>query len=149
MTNMSSLDTNAVLNRLLVLHHRSLPVYLSYAVPWLHRDNEAAQEVLQSIAADHRALVDRLGELILDGNGIVAHGGFPLRYTALHDLSLDYLVTRLIEFQKQLIPQIAECADQLRMTPAAQAVALEALGEAKAHLQSLEELTRQPAVVCK
>ena len=29
MTNMSSLDTNAILNRLLVLHHRSLPVYLS------------------------------------------------------------------------------------------------------------------------
>ena len=148
MTTMSSLDTNAVLNRLLILHHRSLPAYLSYAVPWLHRDNEAAQEVVQSIAADHRALVNRLGELILDGNGIVVYGGFPLRYTALHDLSLDYLVTRLIEFERQIIPQISECADQLRMTPAAQAVALEALGEAKAHLQSLEELAPRAAAVC-
>ena len=54
MTNtMSSLDTNAILNRLLVLHHRSLPVYLNQAMPWLHRNNAAAQEVLQSIAADH------------------------------------------------------------------------------------------------
>jgi hypothetical protein len=147
MTNMSSLDTNAVLNRLLILHHRSLPVYLSYAIPWLHRDNEAALEVLQSIAADHRALVDRLGELILDGNGVVAYGQFPLRYTALHDLSLDYLVQRLIEFENQFIPQISQCADQLRMSPAAQAVALEALGEAKAHRQSLEELTQRPAAV--
>ena len=147
MTNMSSLDTNAVLNRLLVLHHRSLPAYLSYAIPWLHRDNEAAQEVLQSIAADHRALVNRLGELIVDGNGIVIYGGFPLPYTALHDLSLDYLVTRLVQFEEQLIPQISQCADQLRMNPAAQAVALESLGEAKAHLQALEELTQRPAPV--
>ena len=145
---MTSLDTNAVLNRLLILHHRSLPAYLSYAIPWLHRDNEAAVEVLQSISADHRALVDRLGELIIDGGGVVAYGHFPLRYTALHDLSLDYLVTRLVEFEKQLIPQISECADQLRMNPAAQAVALESLGEAKAHLQSLEELTQRPAAVC-
>jgi hypothetical protein len=147
MTTMSSLDTNAVLNRLLVLHHRSLPAYLGYAIPWLHRDNGAALEALQAIAADHRALVDRLGELILNGNGVVAYGQFPLRYSALHDLSLDYLVQRLIEFERQLIGQISECADQLRMTPAAQAVALEALGEAKAHLQSLEELAQLPTAV--
>ena len=110
-------------------------------MPWLHRDNAAAQEVLQSIAADHQATADRLGEMIVDGGGVVAYGEFPLRYTALHDLALDYLVTRMIEFEKLLIPQISECADQLRMNPAAQAVALESLGEAKAHLQSLEELT--------
>ena len=142
---MTSLNTNAVLNRLLILHHRSLPVYLSYAMPWLHRDSAAAQEVLQSIAADHRVLVDRLGELIVDGGGVVSYGQFPLPYTALHDLSLDYLVLRMVEFERQLIPQISECADQLRMNPTAQAVALEALGEAKAHLQSLEEVTQRPA----
>lgn len=140
MTNMTSLDTNAVLNRLLILHHRSLPTYLGYAIPWLHRDNEAALQVLQSMATDHRALVERLAELIIAEGGAVAYGQFPLRYSALHDLSLDYLVTRLVEFEKQLIPQISECADQLRMNPVAQAVALESLGEAKAHLQSLEEL---------
>lgn len=144
MTNMTSLDTNAVLNRLLIMHHRSLPAYLSYAVPWLHRDNEAALEVLQSIAEDHRALVDLLGEMIIGEGGTVAYGHFPLRYSALHDLSLDYLVTRLVEFEKQLIPQISECAEQLWTNPAAQAVALESLGEAKGHLQSLEELTQRP-----
>ena len=147
MTNtMSSLDTNAVLNRLLVLHHRSLPVYLSQAMPWLHRNNAAAQETLQSIAADHRATVDRLGEMIVAEGGVPTYGEFPLRYTALHDLSLAYLVTRMIEYERQLIQRITECADLLRMNPTAQALALESLGAAKAHLQSLEEAVSQTAV---
>ena len=147
MTNMSSLDTNAVLNRLLVLHHRSLPVYLSQAMPWLHRNNAAAQEALQSIAADHRATVDRLGAMIVAEGGAPTYGEFPLRYTALHDLSLDYLVTRMLDYERLLILRISECADLLRMNPAAQAAALESLGEAKAHLQSLQEAAPQPAVV--
>lgn len=138
---MTSVDTNAALNRLLILHHRSLAAYLSYAIPWLHRDNQAALEVMQSIAADHRAVVDRLGERIIDGGGMVNYGHFPLRYAALHDLSVDYLVTRLVEFEKQLIAEVSKCADRLRMNPEVHAIALESLGEAKAHLQSLEELT--------
>jgi len=141
MTNtMNSLDTKAVLNRLLVLHSRSLPVYLNQAMPWLHRNSAAAQEVLQSIAADHEATADRFGAMIVAEGGAPTFGEFALRYTALHDLALDYLVLRMIEYEKLLIPRISECADLLRMAPAAQAAALESLGAAKAHLQSLEEV---------
>jgi hypothetical protein len=141
MTNtLSSLDTNAILNRLQVLHHRSLPVYLNQAMPWLHRNSAAAQEALHVIAADHQATADRFGEMIVAEGGVPTHGEFPLRYTALHDLALDYLVVRMIEYEKLLIQRISECADLLRMAPAAQAAALESLGAAKAHLQSLEEV---------
>jgi len=148
MTNtMTSLDTNAILNRLLILHHRSLPVYLSQAMPWLHRNSAAAQEALKTIAADHEAVADRFGDLILAGGDVPSFGEFPLRYTALHDLALDYLVTRMIEYEKLLIQRITECADLLRMNPTAQAAALESLGAAKAHLQSLEEITLNPHVL--
>ena len=142
---MNSVDTNAVLNRLLVLHNRSLAMYLSDAMPWSVPEDESARAVLRQIADDHRAMVDRLGEMILEGDGTVAFGEYPLRFTAYHDLSFDFLLEKLIEDQKQLVDQIAQCVDQLRLTPPAQSIAQEALGEAKGHLESLEELRAQRA----
>ncbi len=142
---MNSVDTNAVLNRLLVIHNRSLPMYLSYAIPWGGRGSEAAGEALSLVATDHKNMVDRLGEMILGNGGSVSFGAFPLRFTALHDLAFEYMVEMLIERQKKAIDEMAECTDQLRLAPSAQAVAQEALGEAKGHLASLEELTKKPA----
>ena len=48
---MNSVDTNAVLNRLRVIHNRSLPTYLTYAVPWSHAGDEAAEDLFV-LAAD-------------------------------------------------------------------------------------------------
>jgi hypothetical protein len=142
---MNSVDTNALLNRLLVVHNRSLPMYLGYAVPWGGRGNEAAGEALSLVVADHKKMVDRLGEMILDNGGSVSSGEFPLRFTALHDLSFEYLLEKLIEHQKIAVDEIAECTDQLRLAPSAQAIAQEALGEAKGHLASFEELAEETA----
>jgi len=142
---MNSVDTNEILNRLLVIHNRSLPMYLSYAVPWSGRGNEAAGEALSLVVADHKNMVDRLGEMILDNGSSVSSGEFPLRFTALHDLSFEYLLQKVVEHQKKAIEEIAECTDQLRLAPAAQAIAQESLGEAKGHLKSLEELAERPA----
>lgn len=140
MTNaMSSLDMNAVLNRLLILHHRSLPVYVSQATPWVASEWEPAWEAVQSIASDHRATADRFTSLILAEGETPVFGEFPIRYTALNDLALDYLVGLIIEYQRQLIQRITECSELLRLSPTVQAIALESLGEAKAHLLTLEE----------
>ena len=137
---MNSVDTNAVLNRLLVIHKRSLPVYLSYAVPWSGAGDEAAADTLAQIAIDHGQMVDRLEEVILENGGIVERGSFPMAFTSLHFLSLGFLVNKLSEDQKKTIEKIGECVDQLNLSPTTQAVAQEALGEAKGHLESLKEL---------
>ena len=91
---MSSVD---LLNRLLVVHGRSLPIYLADAAPWVGRDRSEAVEVLQAIAADQRQTVDRIGELIMDEGGRLNLGGFPMEFTSYHDLSMDFMVTKLIE----------------------------------------------------
>jgi hypothetical protein len=142
---MNSAETTQVLNRLLILHNRSLPMYLGYASPLLQEAGRAAKEALDQIVADHQATVDRLGEMIVDSGAGVSFGEFPLRFASLHDLTFEYILTKLIEHQKRLIAAISECAAQVRTAPTAQAVALEALGQAKAHLQSLEELAHRPA----
>jgi hypothetical protein len=78
--------------------------------------------------------------MMLESNCTLDQGEFPMSFTGLHDLSMDYLVTLCIDRQKKLIRVIERLADSLSLAPFAQAAAREALGEAKGHLENLEEL---------
>jgi hypothetical protein len=137
---MSPPSTTEILNRLLVLHMRSLPMYLRYAPPYEIYRNDRAGAVLRQIADDHQRTVDRLGTLILDAGGTVDYGEFPMSFTSLHDLSLQYHLKLLIERQEKHIAACQKLADQLNMAPYAQAASREAVGEAKGHMDNLRDL---------
>jgi hypothetical protein len=137
---MSPPSTTEILNRLLVLHERSLPMYLSYAPPAGLMRLPKAKAVLDQIVADQMRTTDRLATIILESNGVVEHGEFPMSFTSLHDLSLPYLLKLLIERQEKTIAACERLADALNMAPYAQAAAREAVGEAKGHLENLQEL---------
>jgi hypothetical protein len=138
MNHVNSVD---VLNRLVVLHYRSLARYLGFASPTWRRGDERAREVLRQVAEDHQQTVDRLGELILELDGTVQSGGFPLSFASYHDLSFEFLCGKLLEHQRQIIGTIESCIPQLASTPLAQALAQESLGGAKAHLELLQEIS--------
>jgi hypothetical protein len=137
---MSPPSTTEILNRLLVLHMRSLPMYLGYAPPHELSRHEGAKATLDQIVEDQKRTVDRLGTLILDNSGTVDYGEFPMSFTSLHDLSLAYLLKLLIDRQQKTIAVCEKLADGLSMAPYAQAAAREAVGEAKGHLENLQEL---------
>jgi len=142
---MIAADPVEILNRLVVIHHRSLPMYLRYASPTWHRGDERAREVLEGIARDQEQIVDRLGEMIMERDGAVLMGGFSMVYTDYHDLGFDFLLRRLIQHQETNVGEIERCAAMLESEPLAQALALEAAGAAKAHLELLLELRRAAA----
>ena len=139
---MTSTDTTAMLNRLLVLHHRSLPMYLSYAKPWTRPGWESAGQTLELIVAAQRSLVDRLGEMILENGGTLEFGRFPFAYTALHDLSFDFLVRKMIEHQQLVIPEIEREANAVlsRMTDGRLNVKLETQRDARSGGGTIETL---------
>ena len=137
---MNQVDTNAVLNRLAVVHNRSLATYLTYAAPWATNTDVEAMKTLKDIAEQHQETTDRLGALIMENKGTVETGAFPMRYTAWHDVSLAFLLVKLVESQEATIATIQECVEQLRFAPMFQAVSEELLGAAKAHLDALHEL---------
>jgi len=137
---MSPPSTTEILNRLLVLHMRSLPMYLGYAPPNQLDWHPRAKAVLGQIVDDQKRTIDRLGTLILDSNGTIDYGEFPMSFTSLHDLSLDYLLKLLIERQQKSIVACEKLAEMLNMAPYAQAAAREAVGEAKGHLENLQEV---------
>ena len=137
--------TNDVLNRRLAIHNRSLPVYLSDAAPWTHQGDEQAAAALVQITAAHRIMVDRIGDFLIERDGMSEAGAFPSQDASWHDLTLDFLLARLVQAQEQNVAAIAQCVDQLTGEPMAKALAQEALGEAKGHLESLEEMVKQPS----
>jgi hypothetical protein len=137
---MSPPSTIDVLNRLLVLHERSLPMYLSYAPPNRLENHPQAKAVLDQIVEDQRRTIDRLATIVLDSGGTVDYGEFPMAFTSLHDLSLEYLLKLLVERQTKFVAACDNLANLLGAAPFAQAAAREALGEAKGHLENLKEL---------
>ncbi len=65
---MSSVD---VLNGLLALHNRSLPMYLHYAKPWATPAEAPILEALEAMVVSHREFVDRFGPRLAHLNGVL------------------------------------------------------------------------------
>lgn len=133
------------LNRLLQIVNRSLPMYLADADPWVADPEEPAAVGLRNIVADQRKLAERIADEILDRREQPNPGEFPMAYTDLNDVSLDYLLGELAHRQRRDIAAIEHCVQELNGDPRAHSLAEEALGAAKAHLEQLEELTGEPA----
>lgn len=129
-----------VLNHLLAIHNRSLPMYFSSARPYARPQDAATVESLLEIAKANQRLVDRIGAMVIELDGVVRYGEFPLRYADWHDLSVEFYLARAIESQERDILRITKCVEWLADAPRARALAEESLGEAKAHLDTLREL---------
>ncbi len=127
------------LNRLLTILERSMPMYLSYASPWVRRGDSKAVTALEAIVEQQRKLAERVAELVLQ-RGPINLGEFPVEFYDTHDLSLDYLLSRLVDYQRRDVAALERCVDDLQSDRPSAAVAEEALGAARGHLEILEEL---------
>ncbi len=136
---MDQLDTYQTLNRLLTIIYRSLPMYLTFACPWTHRGDEKAVATLGHIVEDQKQLANRVAEYILK-TGPIDMGEYPLDFPDTHDLGLDYLIVKLVNCQKDDVAALEQCVADIKNDREAAALAEEALGSARGHLESLEEL---------
>jgi hypothetical protein len=142
---MSSPDSIDSLNRVLVQLERSFPQYLRYARPYVPPGRENVMETVQEIVTAQDALAERVSQFISESGGLPDHGKFPIEFTDTHDLEIDYLIREAIDYGKEDVANLERCVESLRLAPAAQSLAAEALGMAKGHLESLQELPIDPA----
>ena len=142
---MPSTDTIEALTRVLVILRRSFPQYLKFARPFVPAGRENIMETIDEIVVGQDQLAARVAEYIFESGALPDYGKFPIEFTDTHDLEIDYLIEEAIGYQKQDIVDLAQCVDELRLSPAAQSLAAEALGMAKGQLESLEELNVDPA----
>lgn len=133
-------STIAALNRLLAVESKSFPQYLQYSRPYIPPGRDTVVETVASIVADQNGLADRVSQILIDAEAPIRTGEFPMEFTDMHDLGIDYLVNMAVAYQQQDVGTISQLVEQLQSTPAAKALAEEALGMAKGHLESLHEL---------
>jgi hypothetical protein len=142
---MTSLSTIDLLNRVLVVHNRSLPRYLCDAVPYFKYGQHHRADTLDAIARDQVQVVDRIGSYLTDQNAVYNLGEYPMVFTAYHDVSFEWILPVLIDRQRRMINYLQHCAEQLNLAPMAKALVEETVGMAKGHLEMLEELKASPA----
>lgn len=148
---MSQVRTIEILNRLIALLYRSLPMYLRYASPWRTDRSEPAWRTIEHILLDQDALVARAAALVQELNGQVDTGEFPMEFTGMHDLALDFLVQRLMQYQRRDVERLAQLAQQAasaQVDRRARDLVQEALGSARAHLEALEAVARGEGAPC-
>ena len=136
---MPSPETTSVLNRVLVILERSFPQYLRYARPYIPQGREHIMQTIQQIVTGADALAERVSRQIFEAGGLADHGDFPIEYTDTHDLSIGFLVNEAVDCLKADVADLQQCSDSLRLAPAAQSLASEALGLVKGHMDLLKE----------
>lgn len=135
------------LNRLLAIQCCSLVNYLSEARPWTHPGNEILSEAMRSIVANHEHCSQRLAKAIEDRDGNVNSSSFPMTFTSLNDLALDYLLVMLTKDQQSNAQAAEQCMAELVEDPQAWSLAGEVVGNERAHLDIMKEFLPHTAPV--
>ena len=133
------MDTVRILNQLLAIHGGSLPMYLTSAPPHRGFGDEKVWEALTNVIEDQQLMMEKLSDHIEELGGTPFRGEFPMDFTGMHDLSMAHIRKNVIERQKCEIEWIEHLSSSLDPSSTANALAREALGASKGHLQSLEE----------
>lgn len=128
-----------ILNRIAALHHRSLPTYLTYARPWVKTGSESQAGIIEDIAADHHDLVQRILRVLEAEDRPVALGDFPMAYTDLNDLSLDFILQELTRYERRLLKTLEEIATWVDEDQPSYLVVNMAIGMAVGHLENLAQ----------
>ena len=142
---MFDVDTSAtvsLLNRLFGTIYRSLPVYLAEAHPWSTPTGQKAEELLARMAADHRMLAVRIAEAIRWQGGLVEFGEFPLEFTSLNDITVDFLLRKVYERILHQIRFLQRCVEDLSDSPSFQPLAEAALRLTLEHRAAIEEMMK-------
>lgn len=115
-------------------------MYLVSAPPHLQLGEERVWETLKHVIDDQQIMMKKLADHVEDLDGTPNRGEFSMDFTGMHDLSLQHMLQSVVERQKCEIEWIEHLSNKLDPGDAtAKALGQEALGAAKAHLQSLEE----------
>jgi hypothetical protein len=140
----SPVPTIDLLNDLLRVLCRSLPMYLQYAKPWSQGDRPEVHEALGRLVANQRLYARKVAAMIADRGGRPESGSFPTEFTSLNDAGLEFVLGRIIARQRCENEALRSCAAELSGETEARALAEEVLGNAQGHLDVLNGMQKDP-----
>ena len=102
--------------------------------------HEPVWTAIGRLAADSRMYSQRVAEAIIEHGGQPNPGPYPLEFAALNDLGLEFFLREIIVHLKRDQKVIGQCAAELARAPAARALAEEAYGNLRGHIELLESV---------
>jgi hypothetical protein len=136
-------DTNETLNQVLIELGRSLLMYVQEAWPWTSKDGVAEQKEIAQLAQRRREHVADLVELLISREAAIEFGVYPVEFTDLHYIALDYLLTLLVESEQQVADCIAKAIrNSAAADPEASHVLEEILTGEKDTIARLQDLAK-------
>ena len=132
------------LSRLLRLLQSSLSMYIADSGIWSYPGAEEIKLSLVDLVGDQRNIVERAGA-ILEERDVAASGhGYPLSFSALHDIDLGFLLPRIVADLRRQVGDIDALIEAAGDDPAALELAREARGTTLGHIDVLAPLANRP-----
>jgi hypothetical protein len=129
----------AALPQLVAILETSPVMYVADSGIWSYPGDEDLKLALADIVGDQRNVAERAAAVLAEREVAPPQTGYPLSYTAWHDLDLVYLLPRLIEGMRRQVAAI----DVLVAARPDDATAMELAAQAKAttlgHIDVLEQ----------
>lgn len=94
--------TPSQVNELLIAAGRSLLQYTAEAYPWSAMQKDLREPIL-ALARQQQESVRKLVHWLDDEGDVIDYGIYPVDYTSLHYVSVDFLKKYLIENQAQVV----------------------------------------------
>lgn len=124
----------------------SLPQYLNDAWPWVDPtdplDIEAA-ELVRSIINEENEWIERLARLIESRGGVPLTGSYPAEFTDTHYLALEFLLKRLIAYQRWNMEQLEADLEAAADDPELRNILSHMLERKREQTHALEELLQK------
>lgn len=123
--------------------------YVADSGIWSYPGDESLKLALADVVADQRGILDRAVAMLADREVATIQTGYPLAYSAWHDLDLGFLLPRIIAGMRRQIGQLETILASATTDAAAAELAREAIDSTRRHVDVLEQqatrLRRPPA----
>jgi hypothetical protein len=126
---------------------RSLLQYVADAFPWTSPGEQQTFAQIQQLVAEERAATKDLALVLVRGQHRVPYlGAYPMAFTTMNFVSLDYLLPLLVEAQRRAIDQLHRDAAAFTSSDARTTTEM-MIAMKQRHLKMLEALAtnHQPA----
>lgn len=127
------------LSQLVAILETSPAMYIADSGIWSYPGDEELKLALVDIVGDQRNVAERASALLAEREVVPPKTGYPLSYTAWHDLDLAFLLPRLVEGMRRQVSAI----DGLVATDSGDVAAIGLAREARAttlgHIDVLEQ----------
>lgn len=127
------------LSQLVAILETSPAMYIADSGIWSYPGDENLKLALADIVGDQRNVAERASALLAEREVAPPKTGYPLSYTAWHDLDLAFLLPRLVEGMRRQVSALDGLVAADSGDPAAIGLAREAKATTLGHIDVLEQ----------